>query len=92
MILLTLLAIGCSGCHSFTLVGAVNLGAQEQNGIDNQADGNAQQPSTPVCWPRARAAFDEMVSHGFTPKKWPATEKWFTQLEAVKAALPECGE
>lgn len=91
LLLMTLGTLLVSGCHSFTLVGSVNLGSESaQPPADDKADQKGS--NVEACWPSSKAAFNEMVAHGFTPKKWPKTEAWFAALGPVSKVHPTCPE
>jgi hypothetical protein len=90
--LLTLLCpILLTGCHSFTLIGSVNLGMQD-NGGDANAEGQTghDDAGQDKCWPSSRAAVAEMRSHGYTFTTWPKTAEWFADLEPLAKSLPPC--
>lgn len=96
-ILISLLA---TGCRNFTLIGSVNLGSDNPGGQTAQEEWKAEDEADVTqshddvadspCWPSGKAAFAELVAHGFTPKKYPQTEMWFRRLEPLAKSLPPC--
>lgn len=83
-------ALALSGCHSFTLVGSVNLGGGESPAVGSIDDHAVDNPDAAVtCIPkRPSAVTAEFSAHGFTVGNpdWQNTRKWFAAI----GKIPTC--